>query len=175
MHAHCVRIGAHSNSDAQDLYRSEEQIKAAAIEDPLVKLTKLLKKMGVKEAAFEKIDTELSALIEKACADAEKAAPPSAESVSKFVYAEAYPPPKKEQDYQPLDKEANEKLREAINRTLIEEFEHNENIFFGARIALPRRRVEFLISPRACLRNLAISEYLTRQLRKIISLALPMV
>lgn len=42
VHASCVRIGAHSNSDAHDLYRSEEEIEAARIKDPLLKLSAIL-------------------------------------------------------------------------------------------------------------------------------------
>ena len=38
VHAQCVRIGAHSNSDNQSLYRSEEEVAEAETHDPLVRL-----------------------------------------------------------------------------------------------------------------------------------------
>ena len=37
VHADCVRIGAHSNSDKHELYRDENEINEAQSQDPIVK------------------------------------------------------------------------------------------------------------------------------------------
>ncbi|MEI6806527.1 MAG: thiamine pyrophosphate-dependent enzyme, partial [Myxococcaceae bacterium] len=120
VHAQCVRMGAHSNSDAQELYRSKEEIAKAQLQDPLPKLRALLK---AKEA--EKIEQEVEAELDKAALEAEAAPVPTAQSVFDFAqgtsptYAEAT-------GGKPL---TEEKLREAINRTLHEEFTYNPDTF----------------------------------------------
>lgn len=128
VHADCVRIGAHSNSDAQDLYRDEAELKQAAKRDPLDKLVALLVKNSL-EAQMDQITNEVSELIEDACARAEKESAPAPESFSQFLFAKAYEPPKPEKAYKPLDSNNDEKLREAITRTLMEEFSLNPNTF----------------------------------------------
>ena len=42
VHANCIRIGSHSNSDRQELYRSPEELQEAWILDPLAKFRKIL-------------------------------------------------------------------------------------------------------------------------------------
>ncbi|HXW60443.1 MAG TPA: thiamine pyrophosphate-dependent enzyme, partial [Myxococcota bacterium] len=139
VHASCVRIGAHSNSDAQELYRDEEELKKAQSQDPYKKLLSQIETLGLKEQ-IAKIDQEIEKLIEEACAKAEKEAAPVAESVSLFVFAEAYKPPKEEQAYKPHTPVVEEKLREAITRTLIEEFEHNDNTFLWGQDCASKKK-----------------------------------
>ncbi|MEI6790028.1 MAG: thiamine pyrophosphate-dependent enzyme [Myxococcaceae bacterium] len=121
IHAQCVRMGAHSNSDAQELYRSKEEIAEAQKHDPLIKLRALLKP---KDA--EKIEKEIEEELDKAALDAEAAPVPTAESVFDFALPKTSPPT----PLQNLERGDNtEKLREAINRTLHEEFTHNPDTF----------------------------------------------
>jgi TPP-dependent pyruvate/acetoin dehydrogenase alpha subunit len=42
VHADCVRIGCHSNSDSHDLYRDDDEINQAKAQDPLPAFKKLL-------------------------------------------------------------------------------------------------------------------------------------
>jgi 2-oxoisovalerate dehydrogenase E1 component len=44
VHAHCVRIGNHSNSDKHEWYRDEKEREEAKAQDPLPKYKKLLVK-----------------------------------------------------------------------------------------------------------------------------------
>src|SRR5512143_151615 len=46
VHADCVRIGSHSNSDRHELYRSPEELAAAKAADPLVRFRRLLVEGG---------------------------------------------------------------------------------------------------------------------------------
>ncbi len=122
VHAQCVRIGAHSNSDAQDLYRSKAEIEAATKQDPLPKLRAQL---SAKEA--EKIEAEVEALLDAAAAEAEAAPTPTPESVFNFAEAPVYTPPPTTPHA--VERGETEKLREAITRTLHEEFSKNPNTF----------------------------------------------
>ncbi len=123
VHAQCVRIGAHSNSDAQELYRSKEELEEAKKQDPLPKLRALL---TPKEA--EKIEQEVEAELDQAALDAEAAPVPTAQSVFDFALSKNYSG--KIPLNPPFPKgETEEKLREAITRTLHEEFAHNPDSF----------------------------------------------
>jgi 2-oxoisovalerate dehydrogenase E1 component len=46
VHAECVRIGSHSNSDRHELYRSPEELAAARAADPLPRLRRMLLEGG---------------------------------------------------------------------------------------------------------------------------------
>ncbi len=126
VHAQCVRMGAHSNSDAHQLYRSEEELMDAAQYDPVKRLRHhILSHNILDEAAVVAIEEEINAEQEASSKRAEEAATPSPESVELFVVPPAYEPG----DQEPPQGEANEKLREAINRTLKEEFRRNPKTF----------------------------------------------
>jgi 2-oxoisovalerate dehydrogenase E1 component len=140
VHAQCVRIGAHSNSDAQELYRDKAELMEAENKDPLKKLLAEISKTKIKKTDLETIDKDVESLIEKACAEAEKQPSPEKESVSHFVFAKEYEPSKKEEDYRHIDSETPEKLREAITRTLIEEFQHNENTFLWGQDCASKKK-----------------------------------
>ncbi len=140
VHAACVRMGAHSNSDAQDLYREEQEIKEVFKHDPLVKLKKALIKNKVSEKILQEIEEETDAIIKQATEEAEKASMPQADSVSKYVFGHEFIADKKEQDFIPIEQEANEKLREAINRTLLEEFEYNPNTFLWGQDCASKKK-----------------------------------
>ena len=128
--AHCVRMGAHSNSDAQNLYRSDEEIAEAARQDPLARLRQhLIKAKVAKKAELDAIDEEIAAELDEKAAKAEAAPKPTAESVTQFVVPESYDPTQNGCTTTPPQGAATEKLREAINRTLIEEFHRNPHTY----------------------------------------------
>lgn len=139
VHASCVRIGAHSNSDAHDLYRDKEEIELVAAKDPLIKLMAEITKAKIKKSELEKIDAEIEAHVEEACAAAEKMDPPAKESVTSFVVGESFSPSMPEQDYV-TESDTTEKLREAITRTLSEEFTHNENTFLWGQDCASKKK-----------------------------------
>lgn len=124
VHAQCVRIGAHSNSDAQELYRSAEELERVKKDDPVTKLRALLLKSGKAEKDIAALEQKINEMLDEQAAKAEAAPVPEAESVTLFANPKSYAA-KEEKG----TGENDEKLREAITRTLMEEFAHNENTF----------------------------------------------
>lgn len=130
VHAQCIRIGAHSNSDAHDLYRSPEELAEAARLDPVLRMRQhLLDKKILDEEKLRTIEAEIEAGLDNEAARAEEAPKPSPESVHLFVTPPEVDHSAAGLDTRPPEGEPSEKLREAITRTLLEEFRHNPNTF----------------------------------------------
>jgi 2-oxoisovalerate dehydrogenase E1 component len=130
VHAQCIRIGAHSNSDAHDLYRSPEELAEAAALDPVARLRRhLLEKKIIDEGKLKAIEDEIEAMLDKEALRAEEAPKPAPESVHLFVTPPEVDHARAGLDTAPPEGEPTEKLREAITRTLIEEFRHNPDTF----------------------------------------------
>ncbi len=126
LHAQCVRIGAHSNSDRHELYRSDDEIAAAKSRDPLPGLRADLLAHGfIDEDALAALEQENEARLAEDAARAEAEADPDPASVLTFVAPEPWVGDESET---PADGEKF-KLREAINETLHAEFERNEHTF----------------------------------------------
>lgn len=137
VHAACVRMGAHSNSDAHELYRDAEEIEYVLAKDPLVRLAQELLHRKVLESAIKDIEAEVDALVEEACQLAEKQEPPTKESVTQFVFADEYKPRNTVSEPEPVEQE---KLREAITRTLKEEFEKNPDTFLWGQDVASKKK-----------------------------------
>jgi len=136
VHADCERIGSHSNSDNQLLYRSPEELEEAKKRDPLPKFKKYLIESGMfSESELGEIEEENLEELQQVMPKAEKAPMPDPASVHKYVIPEFEPqtgevhelstPEGKPELYQ----EEVIKLLQAINLTQIEEFEFNEHTF----------------------------------------------
>ncbi|MBI5648137.1 MAG: 2-oxoisovalerate dehydrogenase [Ignavibacteriae bacterium] len=136
IHAECVRIGAHSNSDRQELYRSPEELEEARQRDPLQRFRAyILQHELFTEDEIAAIESENQATLELAAEKAEAAPEPSQESAHMFVFPD-------DTHVCPLSDEQLTKIadsaaaggsvstfREAINETLHEEFRRNPNTF----------------------------------------------
>jgi 2-oxoisovalerate dehydrogenase E1 component len=143
VHAHCVRIGSHSNSDRHELYRSAEELERAKTMDPVKKLRDLVIAEGIAT------DEELVALEKEnrrqmlEAADAAEATPdPTPESYRDFVIPEPYAA-KENRDA------AGEEmtLLQAINTTLRDEFRHNPDTFmWGQDVATKEKGGIFNVS-----------------------------
>jgi 2-oxoisovalerate dehydrogenase E1 component len=126
LHAQCIRIGAHSNSDRHELYRSNEEIAAAASHDPLEKLRADIISLGIMtEAEIEAAEEANKAILAEAAERAEAAPDPDPETVHEFVLPDAWQP---EETATPTEGD-KWKLREAINETLHSEFTRNPDTF----------------------------------------------
>lgn len=129
VHAHCVRIGNHSNSDKHEWYRDEQEREEAKAQDPLPKFRKdLLKAKRFTEKELEKIEVECKAELMEAHKAGVKAPHPTPESIFDFVLPEAYKADKygdgnHSEEGEPI------KFIQALNETLKAEFRHNENTF----------------------------------------------
>lgn len=129
VHAKCVRIGNHSNSDNHELYRDEKEREDAKKQDPLPKFKKLLlEKKLLSQKDIEKIEQECKDEVMSAHKAAVKAPHPDPESIYDFVIPDAYPGDKYGDGIH--DKEGEPiKLITALNETLKAEFRHNPDTY----------------------------------------------
>ncbi len=129
VHADCVRMGSHSNSDKHELYRGEEERAAAIAQDPIKKFEAELLAVGaLSDAEITKIEAEIKEEVIDAHKKAMSAPTPTEESIWDFVYAPEY-----ECEKYPLGVHSQKgeeiKLITAINETLKAEFRHNPDTF----------------------------------------------
>jgi 2-oxoisovalerate dehydrogenase E1 component len=93
VHAECVRIGSHSNSDRHELYRSPEELAAARALDPLPRLRRTLLEGGAfTEAALGEIEEANLRLYDEAADRCRKAEDPDPASIFDHVLPEAWAP-----------------------------------------------------------------------------------
>ncbi len=131
VHADCVRMNSHSNSDRQELYRSPEEIAEAQRFDPVGRLRAyLLSKGELTEEELQHIESENAKAVEQAASAVENEPDPDPATATRFILPPAYDQAKEDvvTAEQPADAPTLT-LREAINETLKEEFRRNVNTF----------------------------------------------
>jgi len=129
VHANCIRIGAHSNSDRQELYRSQEELQEARMLDPLDKFRKILLYSGkFTEDELLAIEEEATQVISAAHKKALAAPDPDPASIFNFVTAEPYSS-KKYPEGIPDGSGPKTKFIDALNETLKAEFRLNPDTF----------------------------------------------
>ncbi|HEX7578766.1 MAG TPA: thiamine pyrophosphate-dependent enzyme, partial [Thermoanaerobaculia bacterium] len=134
VNAECVRIGSHSNSDRQELYRSPEELAAAKAADPLPRFRSVLLDSGTfTEAELRAIEAENLQRYEEAADRARKAPDPDPASIHDFVIADPWIP---EGDGNAslaqtpaLSPEAELTFLQAINTTMKDLFRENADTF----------------------------------------------
>lgn len=129
VHADCVRIGNHSNSDKHEWYRDDAEIAAAKEQDPYLRFKKELVDGKVfSEKELLAIDEEMKKIVIDAHTKAMKAPNPTPESIYDFVLPEAHVSSKYPEG---LHNDTSEPVKfiDAINGTLKAEFRHNPNTF----------------------------------------------
>ncbi len=126
VHADCLRLHSHSNSDRQELYRSPEELQEARSKDPLLNFRNyLLENKFFTEEELARIETENETTVQEAARRAEEAPTPDPSTATDFIT----PEPLEVEETPVPEGESTEKLREAINRTLHEEFTRNPHTF----------------------------------------------
>jgi 2-oxoisovalerate dehydrogenase E1 component len=129
VHAMCVRIGNHSNSDNHEWYRDEKERADAKAQDPLPAFkNELLKAKIFTEKEIEKIEAEAKATLLDAHSKAVKAPNPTPESIFDFVVPEPHVP-QKYTDGTHTETSEPKKFIDAINGTLKAEFRHNPDTY----------------------------------------------
>ncbi len=129
VHADCVRIGAHSNSDKHEWYRDDKEIAEAKAQDPLPRFRKeLLDGKVFNEKELLAIEEEMKQVVLDAHVKAMKAPNPDPKSIFDFVYPPAHIPAKYV-DGTHNDTSEPVKFIDAINGALKAEFRHNPNTF----------------------------------------------
>ncbi|MDR3060530.1 MAG: 2-oxoisovalerate dehydrogenase [Dysgonamonadaceae bacterium] len=127
--ANCVRIGSHSNSDKQTLYRDENELAYVKAADPLDKFRRMLiRYKRLTEEEVKQIEEEVKIELKAANRKALAAPDPTPESIFDFVLPDAYQPQKYVDGIHHLTGEKIT-LVTAINQTLKAEFRHNPDTF----------------------------------------------
>lgn len=130
VHANCVRIGSHSNSDKHTLYRDENELAYVKDADPLMKFRRmLLRYKRLTEEELKQIEEEAKKELSAANRKALAAPDPDPKTIYDYVLPEPYIP-KKYADGLPGPVEGEKSFMvDAINETLKEEFRRNPYTF----------------------------------------------
>ncbi len=129
VHANCVRIGAHSNSDKHELYRDENELHCVRAADPFLRYKNVLLAAGrFTEKELEAIDAKVKKELSKAHKEAITSADPSPDSVFDFVIPEPYVS-EKYPDGVSNGKGGKKKFINALNETLKAEFRRNPDTY----------------------------------------------
>lgn len=129
VHANCVRIGSHSNSDKHTLYRDEYELHYVKAADPLYKFRRmLLRYERFTENELEEIESKARKELNTAHRKAITAPDPDPVSVYDYVLPEPYQPGRYPEG---IHRQEGEKknLVTAINETLKAEFRYNPDTF----------------------------------------------
>ena len=129
VHANCVRIGSHSNSDKHTLYRDENELKYVKAADPLHKFRRMLLRYNrFTEEELAQIEVDVKKELSLANRKAIAAPDPDAATVLDFVLPEPYEPQVFKEGIH-NEEGAKINLVTAINETLKAEFRHNPDTF----------------------------------------------
>ncbi len=129
VHANCIRIHSHSNSDRHDLYRDDYELSYLRENDPLRKFRRLLLRYKrFTEEELVVLESKTKDIVKQAHRAAMSAPDPKPESIYDFVLPPAYKA-LKFKDGLPDGSGEQLKLVEAINKTLKEEFRINSKTF----------------------------------------------
>jgi 2-oxoisovalerate dehydrogenase E1 component len=129
VHATCVRIHSHSNSDRHELYRTPEELEAARAADPLPRFRRTLVENGlVSEEEIAAIEARNQQIYDEAATRARAAPDPDPASIHRFVLPEPWVPEKWPEGL-PDGSGEPETMVQAINSTLKEEFRRNPDTY----------------------------------------------
>lgn len=130
VHANCVRIGSHSNSDKQTLYRDENELSYVKDADPLQKFRRMLlryKRLTAEE--LKEIEDDAKKVLSAANRKAIAAPDPDPKTIFDFVTPEPYQPQKYVDGTHNETEGEKKNIVTAINETLKAEFRHNPDTF----------------------------------------------
>lgn len=136
VHANCVRIGSHSNSDRHELYRDDYEINYVREYDPLAKFRRMLLRYNrFTEEELKTIEEEAAKTVKAAHKKAMAAPHPSPDSIYDFVLPKAYSGDKYPHG-NTEGKGETKRVIQALNETLKMEFRHNPDTYlWGQDIA----------------------------------------
>lgn len=130
VHANCVRIHSHSNSDKHELYRDDQERECVRLSDPLERFKiQLLHSGKFTEQEIKALDDEAKKLISAAHKKAIVAPDPTPESIHNFVLPEAYESSKYPEGLHDGSKGEKLKFIQALNETLKAEFRSNPDTY----------------------------------------------
>lgn len=130
VHANCVRIHSHSNSDRHELYRDENERHCAVLSDPLQRFRiQLIHSEKFTEDELNLMDKDAKKVISDAHKKALKAPDPDPKSIFNFVVPEPYVSTKYPDGDHDGSKGEKMHLIKALNSTLKAEFRNNPDTF----------------------------------------------
>ena len=130
VHASCVRIHSHSNSDKHELYRDENERHCAKASDPLDRFRIiLLHSQRFTQEELTVIDDQAQKEMMAAHRKALAAPDPDSASIFNFVFPEEYIPVKYPHGKHNQTEGQPVKLIQALNETLKQEFRLNPDTF----------------------------------------------
>jgi len=130
VHANCVRIHSHSNSDRQELYRDENERHCVKLSDPLTRFRiQLIHSGKFTEEELEIMDKEAKQIISAAHKKVIRAADPDPKSIFDFVSPEPYVSKKYPDGTHDGTSGKKMRLIEALNSTLKAEFRNNPDTY----------------------------------------------
>jgi 2-oxoisovalerate dehydrogenase E1 component len=151
VHAHVIRPYSHSLSDDERLYRPEQERQRDAGRDPIIGTHRFLVREGIlDEDGIKQLEKEVDEEVQQATDRALEAAPPTPDTVEKFVYSPdidptsdafntqpAFPQPAQSTDGGEAKKApAAKTMADLINATLKDEMRRDERIvIFGEDVA----------------------------------------
>ena len=129
VHADCVRIGNHSNSDKHEWYRDDKEIAEAKAQDPYPRFRKeLLEGKVFTDKELTQIEEDMKKVMLDAHMKAMKAPNPDPKSIFDNLFAPEYVSTKYPEGTH-NDSSEPIKFIDSINSTLKAEFRHNPNTF----------------------------------------------
>jgi 2-oxoisovalerate dehydrogenase E1 component len=128
VHADCVRIGSHSNSDRHELYRDEAELAAARAADPLPRFRRYCLEHGIPEEELLEIETCNREAYNEASDTALKAPQPDPASIHEFLLPEPWTSPRYPGGMH-AEPGTGLTMLQSINQTLKEEFRLNPDTF----------------------------------------------
>jgi 2-oxoisovalerate dehydrogenase E1 component len=137
VHAHVVRLHAHSLSDDQALYRTSAEREAEVRRDPLTRLAEWLVASGhAAPGDLERVAREVEQEVERATASALEALPPEPAAATRHVYAERVDPTASPVRTEPLLEGAPRTMVDLLNSCLRDEMTRDPRILvFGQDVA----------------------------------------
>lgn len=130
VHANCVRIGSHSNSDKHTLYRDENELAYVKDADPLMKFRRmLLRYKRLTEEELTKIEADAKKELSAANRKALSAPDPDPKTIFDYVLPEPYEPQKYKDGTHNQTEGEKSFMVTAINETMKAEFRRNPDTF----------------------------------------------
>ncbi len=147
VHGHVIRPYSHSLSDNEKLYRSQAEIDADNLRDPLPKFQMLLLRDGILDAdAITRLEKTVDEEVRVAAEHALRAPIPEISSIRKHVYSESYDPcnPALAHAAAKTEDVQERTMADLINHTLKDEMAHDPRIvIFGEDVADASRVEDF--------------------------------
>jgi 2-oxoisovalerate dehydrogenase E1 component len=130
LHADCIRINSHSNSDRHELYRSPEELEEVKRWDPVKRFRQyLLGNEIFSDREISEIEKGNEAIVSAAAEKAESMPDPDPATATLYVVPPQIDVPQHLLEIHEDPNAPSFTLREAINETLKEEFRSNPNTF----------------------------------------------